>query len=61
MKIEAENSQGWGFINKKGKVVIPLKFTSASSFYDGTCEVELINKKGETVEMELDKKGNLVE
>ena len=51
----------YGHIDKKGKVIIPLKFTWANDFDDGTCSVELINKNGETVEMVLDKKGNLVE
>lgn len=46
----------WGYINKKGKIVIPLKYTYAESFYNGkTAKVELngkvgvINKKGKVI------------
>ena len=46
----------WGYINEKGKLVIPLKYHNAESFYNGkTAKVELngkvgvINKKGKVL------------
>ena len=49
------NQGKYGFINKKGKVVIPIKFDYAQQFYEGEAEVSLndetfyINTKGERI------------
>lgn len=48
----------WGYIDVEGKTVIPFQFDYASSFRDGSAEVEInnerkfINKKGEFIEEE---------
>ena len=46
----------WGYINKKGNIVIPLKFESASRFENGKARVKFNGKK-----IYIDKKGNLIE
>ena len=44
-----------GYINKNGKIVIPLNYSSASDFHDGVAEVSkdnkrfFINKQGQTI------------
>jgi hypothetical protein len=43
----------WGFVDKTGKEVIPLKYDWVIDFYDGLAEVELDSKWGF-----IDKKGN---
>lgn len=48
----------WGYIDVEGKTIIPFQFDYASSFVDGSAEVEInnerkfINKKGEFIEEE---------
>ncbi len=45
----------WGFIDKKGKVVIPFQYSHTASFKNGLAYVEkdnkefYINKKGEII------------
>ena len=46
----------WGFINKKGKVVIPLQFASAMPFNEGYAPVQV----GRTWEY-IDKKGRILQ
>lgn len=48
----------WGFINKKGKIVIKPQFVTAYDFKDATCEVWtkdnkhiLIDRKGKTIKI----------
>jgi len=36
----------WGFINKTGKEIIPLKYDDVDSFYDGLAKVKLNSKYG---------------
>jgi bifunctional DNA-binding transcriptional regulator/antitoxin component of YhaV-PrlF toxin-antitoxin module len=43
----------WGYINKKGRVVIPIKWKDATTFERGAAEVE--DESGTT--LWIDKKG----
>ena len=36
----------WGFVDKEGKEVIPLKYDNVSYLYEGLASVELNGKKG---------------
>ena len=51
-----KNNDKYGFVNQKGKLVIPLKYDSASSFDENTTSVRLgderfeINKQGQRVD-----------
>jgi hypothetical protein len=46
----------WGFINKKGAIVVPLKFERAESFQNGRARVKLdgqwryVDRKGKPIE-----------
>ncbi|RLI97118.1 MAG: hypothetical protein DRO96_01495 [Candidatus Aenigmatarchaeota archaeon] len=50
-----EKNGKWGFIDKKGKVVIPLEYDDAGSFSEGLAWVKKNRKLGF-----VDKKGNVV-
>lgn len=49
------NNGKWGFVNEKGKLVIPIEFDGVDSFDDGVCRVVnnnlygLIDKKGKFI------------
>lgn len=36
----------YGFLNKKGEIVIPAKFTNAGEFHEGLCRIEIDGKYG---------------
>ena len=46
----------WGYLNRKGDVVIPMIYDDAGNFYNGRAEVQLVNErfyidvKGERIE-----------
>lgn len=47
-------NEKWGFINHRGKMVVPAKYTSAGSFSEGLASVKLGKKSGF-----INKKGNI--
>ncbi|MEM6964603.1 MAG: WG repeat-containing protein [Bacteroidota bacterium] len=55
VKLRVDNEYLWGFIDKKGKMIIPAIYTTATSFSEKLCAVEkdekwgYINKSGKTV------------
>lgn len=55
VKVEDEDENLWGFIDKKGNMVIPAIFSTVSDFSEKLCAVEkdekwgFINKSGKTV------------
>ncbi len=51
----AEKKGKWGYIDKSGKVVIPLEYDNAYSFHEGLAEVEKDGKWGY-----IDKRGKIV-
>ena len=53
--VEAQNkplAKEYGFINKKGKVIIPMKYAYAGEFYEGRAVIKVGKKYGF-----IDKKG----
>lgn len=50
-------NQKWGFVNPKGKVVIPAKYKNVSDFHDGYCWVTEDGSYGSVL---IDTKGNEV-
>lgn len=50
----------WGYIDKKGKMVIPPKFACANDFSQGLAAVGITNAKGDTRGMYINKQGKTV-
>jgi hypothetical protein len=53
-----ELDEGWGFIDKTGKIVISTMYGGVGNFHEGICAVLLTTKRGGKMGY-IDKKGNL--
>ena len=58
---DEEGDIKWGYIDLKGKTIIPHSFYSAEDFSDGIAFVELLREDGEFTEMTLDTEGNIID
>ena len=56
-----QQNEKWGFINKKGDVIIPFEFDYVEDFSFGTAFAEIENEDAETTRFLIDKKGKIKE